>query len=717
MSQRRALPAEQPLVMPRRARSEPRLPLRTRRRRALERLRVWTHQLLLMAVTLAMTAYGLREMHGVLVVAGITPTQVVFLVLFAINFSWITFAAGNAVLGTLVTLWRPRQPPAAEEPLTTAVLLPIYNEDPGRIGAALRVLATDLAALAPARFAIFVLSDTNSASAWLREEDVVRQLVAETDPGCRVHYRHRARNVERKAGNIADWVARWGGGFDAFVVLDADSVMAAETLIILSRRLAADPGLGLIQTLPVIVRAGTPFARLQQFANRCYGRIGGSGLAAWCGLSGNFWGHNAIIRTQAFADAAKLPILSGTPPFGGPVLSHDFVEAALLRRRGWGVRLDVDLAGSFEEAPPSLDDVVTRDRRWCQGNFQHARFLFARGFTPTSRLNMASGIMAYASAPLWLALVLVGLVLGVQASLGQPDYFGEPGLFPSWPVFDSARAIDLFIVSMAVVLLPKVLGWLHVLLSSRLRRELGGGLRATLSMLLETLLSALLAPVMMASQTRIVWQVLTGGDSGWQPQRRDDGAITWSTALRGHAGALLLGVALAVLAGWLHRDLFLWLLPLTLGLVLAPMLAWMSGRADLGRILGGSGLLRAEGGTETVLLDRIRAEHDLRPPPPAQGLIKWLTEDANLRAFHLVQLEPPAPDAPFDSDLALARARFAHHAESTTLEAALSPAQAMALLGDSTLIRALGPDAAGGLEAVPTDGTAERQVRDGSSRH
>lgn len=702
MSDLRALPPEAPLAMPRRARSEARLPLRTRPRRTGELLRLWTHRALLTIVTLAMTLYGLREMHGVLVVSGITPTQLLFLFLFTINFSWISFAAGNALLGMMVTLVRPSAPPAADAPLTTAVLVPIYNEDAARVAAVLRVLSADLAEQAPGRFAVFVLSDTNRASAWLREEDQLRLMMRQRDPRCPIHYRHRAHNVERKAGNIADWVARWGGAFDAFVVLDADSVMAAETLVSLSRRLAADPGLGLIQTLPAIVRAGTPFARLQQFANRCYGRIGGSGLAAWCGFSGNFWGHNAIIRTAAFADAAKLPILTGRPPFGGPVLSHDFVEAALLRRRGWGVRLDVDLEGSWEEAPPSLDDVVIRDRRWCQGNFQHARLLFARGLTPTSRLNLASGIMAYASAPLWLALVLVGLVLGVQAALGQPEYFGQRSLFPSWPVFDSARAIDLFVVSMVVVLLPKALGWLHAIGSARLRSELGGGLRATLSMLLETLLSALLAPVMMAAQTRIVWQVLSRRDAGWQPQRRDDGAIAFASAVRGHLGALVLGTALAVLAGVLHRDLFLWLLPLTLGLVFAPLLAWLSGRAELGRRLAAIGLLRAQGEAESSLLARVDAERARGPMPPERerGFLVWLRDDPLLRAFHLAQLAPPDPDAPFDTDLALARARHGHHADPAELDAVLTPAQAMALLGDVALIRELEPqrpfrDAAG----------------------
>jgi membrane glycosyltransferase len=246
-----------------------------------------------------------------------------------------------------------------------------------------------------------------------------------------------------------------------------------------------------------------------------------------------------------------------------------------------------------------------------------------------------------------------------------------------------------------VVLLPKTLGWLHAMLSPRLRSELGGALRATASTLLETLLSALLAPVMMAAQTRIVWQVLSGADSGWQPQRRDDGAIAFGSAVRGHLGAMMLGTGLAVLAGVLHRDLFLWLLPLTLGLVLAPLLAYLSGRAELGSRIGASGLLRAQGDAEKTLLDRVGAARTDWPAAPQWCLVDWLRRDAELRAFHLAQLDTSRPDAPFDEDLAVALARHAHHDDPVVMEAALTPAQAMALLGDMALIRSLGPEPRG----------------------
>ncbi|MDA0704893.1 MAG: glucans biosynthesis glucosyltransferase MdoH, partial [Proteobacteria bacterium] len=438
-------------------------------------------RLFLFAATVALAGYGIVEMHGVIDVGGVTGLQWLFLVLFAVNFSWISFAACQAALGFLrgirLDLKPSRERPLdASELISTAILAPVYNEDPQSVAAALSAMADGVARLAPGRFAVFVLSDSNRPDSWIAEEAVFARLVAAAPAACPIHYRHRRRNTDRKAGNIGDWVKRWGGAFEAMLVLDADSLMAPRTIVEMARRLAADPGLGLLQTLPAIVRGRSLFARLQQFANRCYGPIFGNGLAAWHGRSSNFWGHNAIIRTKAFADAAGLPQLKGKPPFGGSVLSHDFVEAALLCRAGWGVRLDTDLAESHEEAPPSLLDVMVRDRRWCQGNLQHVRFLFARGLSFTSRLHLFSGMMAYLSAPLWFALVIVGLLIAVQAGITRPEYFAEPSLFPTWPVFERKRAVALFVVSMGVVLAPKALGWLAVMLHPRRLMRFGGPL-------------------------------------------------------------------------------------------------------------------------------------------------------------------------------------------------------------------------------------------------
>jgi len=560
--------------------------------------------------TLSLAAYGTMEMHGVLSTISITPLQWVFLVLFSINFTWIAFAFAQATLGFARSLLPPllKTPEhAGEIPFKTAILLPVYNESPQRIAAAIVAMRSELAARQPGKYAFFILSDTNQADAWIDEEAVFKSIVS-ADTDCPVFYRRRADNRERKAGNIADWVTRWGGDYEAMIVLDADSIISPDTLVTLSRRIAAAPGVGLIQTLPRIVRARSLYGRAQQFANQCYGPIYARGLAAWHGLSSNFWGHNAIIRTRAFAESCSLPLLRGRPPFGGAVLSHDFIEAALLRRAGWGVRFDVDLQQSWEEAPPSLVDVLVRDRRWCQGNLQHSRFLFAKGLTLASRLHLFTGIMAYVSAALWLLLVIVGLVIAVQAQIVRPEYFAEPSLFPTWPVFDSERALKLFVISMAVVLAPKVFGWFAALVNFPLSMRFGGPILLTLSTLFETLLSVLYAPILMFAQTHVIWAVLLGRDSGWELQRRDDGALSWAEAARAHRGQMLFGVALALIAWTLNEALFYWLLPITLGLVLAIPLSWISGGTGRGKLFASLGLLRApEEKQPAAVLARLQA--------------------------------------------------------------------------------------------------------------
>ena len=665
-----ALPPEQKLAMPRQ-------PVHGDRQRMRPGGTVWSKlftgvsRLLLVVGTGGLSAYGAIEMHGVMVTGGITLLQWIFLALFAANFAWVSFAACQAVLGfvrQIVLDVLPRQKPAkALSGFRTAILVPVYNEAAPPVAAALAAMAEGLRELAPLRFHIFILSDSNRPDAWISEEAVFAALIAEADDTCPVYYRHRRQNTERKAGNISDWVTRWGDGYDAMLVLDADSLMVPETILEMARRLEDDPGLGLLQSLPAIIRAQSLYARLQQFANRCYGPIFGNGLAAWHGRTSNFWGHNAIIRTQAFAAAAHLPTLSGEPPFGGAVLSHDFIEAALLRRAGWGVRMDTDLGGSFEEAPPALTDVIVRDRRWCQGNLQHGRFLLARGLPLATRLHLFSGIMGYLSAPLWFALIGVGIVIAIQAGLTRPEYFTGRALFPTWPVFDSERAVALFVVSMSVVLAPKVLGWLAAMLNPRRMLGFGGPLALTASVATEILLSALYAPVLMIAQSNIVRQVLTGGDSGWKPQRRGDGRMALTDAVHAHRWHTGLGLGLGLLAYLLNPDLFLWLLPVTAGLVLAAPLSWISGSARLGTFLRRLAILRT------------REEMSLQA----------LASDRGLRDWHLAQLGVHANPHPFHAPTILARAKAMRATDIEALEEWMTDEETMAFLHDTDLVEDL----------------------------
>lgn len=699
-----ALPPAAPRAMPHQPLNTGRHP--ARHQAALPRgMATRACRLSLFAATATLTAYGTTEMYAVTATGGVTPLQWLFLAAFSLTFAWIGFAACQAI-GGFVRLMRQdlfsgrltatgRTPDRTPDrtPPRTAVLLPVYNEDPVLIAAGVRAMADGLADASPGDFAFFLLSDTTDPEAWVGEQAVFAALIDEAPAACPVYYRHRRDNSERKAGNIADWVARWGAAYGAMIVLDADSLIAPATMVEMRNRLADDPSLGLIQTLPGIVAGRSLFARLQQFANRCYGPIFGNGLAAWHGNDGNYWGHNAIIRTTAFAAGCRLPHLAGPPPFGGHILSHDFVEAALLRRAGWGVRFDTDLAHSFEEAPPSLIDVMIRDRRWCQGNLQHSRVLTATGIPAASRLHMLSGIVGYLSAPLWMLLVAVGLALAVQVAVSGPDYFPGPTLFPIWPVFESARAVELFILSMGVLLTPKFLGWLAAILNLRRCRAFGGPVLLTLGVVTEIFLSALYAPVLMLVQSHIVWQILRGGDSGWQPQRRGDGGMTFRVAFATHFRHAGIGVATALGTWAIDDGLFLWTLPLSGALILSPVTSWLSGSNRTGRALRRLGILQTpeeRGHDPSGILARRRAwlpwASDL---PLRQCALAALADDPGLNTWHCRQLAADHPPPAFDPALFVARAKVEREPDPALLSDWLTPEEKRALLHDIDLVGGL----------------------------
>ncbi|MBO0734926.1 MAG: glucans biosynthesis glucosyltransferase MdoH, partial [Methylocapsa sp.] len=401
---------------------------------------------------LALTAYGGSQMYRVVEIGGVTFLEWVLLFLFIANFSWIAVAFTGSAAGFLWYLFASRKPPplpAALRP-TTAVVMPIYNESPARVFGAVAAMIEEVEATGLGQaFEWFFLSDTTDPEIFVAEEQTYLAVRERFGADCRIYYRHRPKNSNRKSGNIQDFVTRWGGRYEHMVVLDADSLMAGKTIVALAAAMEADPDSGIIQTFPLIVNRNTFFARLQQFAARIYGPVIAAGVAITMGRDGNYWGHNAIIRTAAFAACCGLPALRGRPPLGGHILSHDFVEAALMRRAGYAVYMLPSLGGSYEECPPSLIDLSTRDRRWCQGNLQHSRILSAKGLHPMSRQHLMTGIMSYAASPLWMAQLIAGIVIVVQASYIRPEYFpGGFSLFPAWPRFDPERSLELFALTM-----------------------------------------------------------------------------------------------------------------------------------------------------------------------------------------------------------------------------------------------------------------------------
>ncbi len=552
--------------------------------------RVLLARVVVFSFSIALTALGTYEIYQVISPADVTWLQIVFAFLFALTFAWIAFSCISACYGFLGLMFgRSKEPELApvEEIGRTALLMPVYNEAPDAVFDTLRGMARSLVQNGVSRnFDIFVLSDTRNDLVAFQEEQQFQRLRAEFAGTLPVYYRRREHNHHKKAGNIADFVTRWGGAYDHMIVLDADSDMKAQTLITLARAMAADSRAGIIQTLPLLHNRWTPFARMMQFAGRVYGPVVAAGLAAWHGREGNYWGHNAIIRTRAFAEAAGLPELEGRKPFGGHILSHDFIEAALMRRAGWSVTMLLSATGSYEETPPSLVDLAARDRRWAQGNLQHIKIVTARGLHWASRIHLLQGIMSYLASPLWLLLLVAGLLLATIARYTEPNYFPDGfSLFPAWPVFDPERALRLFALTFAVLYIPKVLGLINALRSPEVRKGCGGTIGLLKSFFAETFLSMLLSPVMMLIQSRFVYDVFMGRDSGWDAQNRGESAIPFRVLIGRHAGHVFTGLAFGIVALFVSTDTFLWFVPIMVGLIAAPAVSWATSLPALGRWL------------------------------------------------------------------------------------------------------------------------------------
>ncbi len=547
----------------------------------------WVPRAALFAGTLVLTAAFGYELYRVLGLEHLTPIQLLFLVLSTIAFGWIALGSLSAAMGFLPlaigekadTIDLPQ--PDGALMVRTALLLPVYHEDPARIAGTVQAVAQELQSMGRAQdFDVFILSDTRGAKEGVSEEAAYAALKRQLAGVLPVYYRRRRDNHARKAGNIKDWVRRFGGAYDLFVILDGDSVMSGTTLTRLALAMQRDSRAGLIQTVPRLTGAITLLQYLQQFAANVYGPSVAAGLAFWHRDQGNYWGHNAIIRTRAFASAAGLPTLPGPPPFGGDIRSHDFVEAVLLQRAGWGVHIVPEVEGSYEGQPPTLPDIIVRDRRWAQGNLQHLSIVKARGLTPMGRVHLVMGATSYLISAVWAASLAVGVILALQGQQVIPSYFiDKKTLFPVWPVVDAGAAMRLLFATMTIVLLPKLLGLMLEVKRARRARERLGVLRAVLAVCVETVFSILMSPILMVTQTVAVFEILVGRDSGWRAQARSGNGITFMQAAQFHWRHVAIGVVLALLCWWASPQIMAWMSPVIAGLVLSVPLSWYLARS------------------------------------------------------------------------------------------------------------------------------------------
>ncbi|MEP4038347.1 glucans biosynthesis glucosyltransferase MdoH [Pseudophaeobacter sp.] len=519
-------------------------------------------------------------MQGWFAKGGFMALELVLLALIAFNFFWICFSVSTVLLGLFSLSKRDRSRPTGKPAaMRVALLVPVYNETPWYVLGNVQSMLEELQQRGGQHsYDMFVLSDTRDEVLAEQERLSIEALRTDLPAGMALYYRRRAENTHRKVGNISDWLRRWGAGYEAMLVLDADSLMTGRAIARLSDALSRDPSAGLIQSFPQLIGAQSIFGRMQQFANGVYGLALAEGLARWTGHEGNYWGHNAIMRTQAFAACAGLPLLrSRLTGRDKLIMSHDFVEAGLLRRAGWRVRFLPRLGGSFEETPPTLIDHILRDRRWCQGNLQHLNLLGARGFFAISRFHLLHGAIGYLMAPIWFALLVIWALIGRGEENSVIHYFSAANPSrPSWPDMSEPRHVLVILLIYAMLLAPKLLAVLALAVTNGRLSDYGGPARFAASVVVEILLAVLYAPILMVQQMIAVFRTTFGLQHGWSPQAREGGRYGLGTLLSCHALETLSGLALW--GGIVGGLVSLWLVPIALSLVLSVPLSALSGR-------------------------------------------------------------------------------------------------------------------------------------------
>ena len=539
------------------------------------------------------TALAGWSLYEIFLPNGLTNLEIAQLGLGLTLFAWLCMAFWTGIIGFVLQLFnidplslRKKQcAPDQDSPLVQkhAVVMPVYNEDTRRIMVGFEACVREIMGSAQAeQFDFFMLSDTRDeqkAEAELRAWNRMTKRLGRY--ASHVFYRRREENSHRKVGNLKDFCERWGANYESMIVLDADSIMSGERMLDLARRIEQNPDTALVQTIPMPVRQDTFFGRFVQFAAHLYSPMLATGLSFWQTDSANYWGHNAIIRIAPFMQHCGLPTLEGRAPFGGEVLSHDFVEAALLRRAGWQAYLLTDTTGSYEEVPSNIVDYAIRDRRWVQGNIQHLGLLKVKGLKTANRLHFLFGAFAYISSLVLFCMLALGTADALIRATSVPDFFvSEYQLFPSWQV---ARQ-DMMMVTMwgtaALLFLPKLLGITLALIKRR--SEFGGAFSLLKSAILELVMAVLIAPLMMFYHSYFVISVFIGHSVKWEAQEREGRKVPWSVAFKHTQIMSCLAVIWGVTTFYYTPSLFMWLLPVLIGMVLAAPIIRLSSSTHLG---------------------------------------------------------------------------------------------------------------------------------------
>lgn len=547
-----------------------------------------------MAALVVATTVGLIFWMGRLLGAdGVNVWDIALLVCFAGTLPWVVIGLWNSVIGAVLLRfdpeWRRNVVPIrglkdTSSPIRgrTAIIMPIYNEQPDRVVRHLAAVEASVRETGQdSGIEYFLLSDTQDPEIYDQEVMHFELWRARLANPSRVHYRRRSDNRRQKVGNIEDFCARWGDGFKYMLVLDADSVMSGDKVLQMIRVMEANPKLGIFQSLVVGMPSTSGFGRIFQFGMRHGMRAYTTGSAWWQGDAGPYWGHNAILRLKPFREHCVLPRLTGEGPLGGEILSHDQVEAALMRSAGYQVRVDPMEGGSYEENPPTVLDFIKRDLRWCQGNMQYLGLLHWSCWKPMGRLQLVLAILMYLSAPLWLGFVLLSITRIVVTSLAPGlELAIAPAVVERVGQFEG---IALFATMMTIVFAPKIFGMIEALVSAPKRHDYGGGWRLLLSGALEIVFGTLLAPIMAVAQTVFIAGLFLGRKLTWAGQVRDVRRVSLGEAMRGLWPQTLIGVSMVAALAVFAPGALPWAGPMVIALGLAIPFAVLSAHPAFGR--------------------------------------------------------------------------------------------------------------------------------------
>jgi len=229
--------------------------------------------------------------------------------------------------------------------------------------------------------------------------------------GPRIHYRRRETPVERKQGNIGEFLTSHPE-YAFIYVCDADGMVPKGVILKLIKK-AEHPrnqDVAIFQCFVKIAHAATWYSRFEKIGTDFSQRFGFTTLQAIFGRSISF-GHHHLARASLIS---RIDLPKG-------LLSHDNWDTVLLDRMGYRVAFCPDVC-AFDEAPSNYLEARARARRWSQGTLQGWPLVFMPNISLASRFLVFYGIYLYLADLVFFFWAILAL-LAHSALMGELIHF------------------------------------------------------------------------------------------------------------------------------------------------------------------------------------------------------------------------------------------------------------------------------------------------------